>query len=49
MEGLYGFGKPQSGDPKNWITLCRINSIKKGKLIGTVQYKIKTVIDFINN
>lgn len=29
--------------------LCRINSIKKEKLMGTVQYIIKAVIDFINN
>lgn len=33
-EGWYGFGKPQCGDPEKRITLCRINSIKKGKLIG---------------
>lgn len=30
-------------------SLCRINSIKKEKLMGTVQYIIKAVIDFINN
>lgn len=49
--GWYGFGKPQykCGDSENRITLCRINSIKKRKLMGTVQYIIKAVIDFINN
>lgn len=48
-EGWYGFGKAQCGDPENRITLCRINGIKEEKLMGTVQYIIKAVIDFINN
>lgn len=37
-EGWYGFWKPQCGDPENWITVCKINSIKKRKLKSTSIY-----------
>lgn len=33
-EGWYGIGNPQCGDPENQITLCKIDSNKKGKLMG---------------
>lgn len=30
----YRIGNPQGGDPKNKIILCKIGSIRKGKLMG---------------